>query len=195
MCETHAGCDTSNFCRYCKCYHDAWACNYNKAGAYILFEQCKLEEFVDIGAYKDSNYLFSTKERRFDERKEACQEKGGHLAVLETEDESEALESLLDQAPKYTQKSNIIIGASSDDGENGPWFWADGTSLSRDDSRWTYRSRWTLRKIYAAAPHCVAMRPWLKINKYEWGVTSCSFYNYFICEVPSTPSSNETAVF
>ena len=37
----------------------------------------------------------------------------GHLAITETQAETDALEALLDQAPKYTQKDNIFIGGKS----------------------------------------------------------------------------------
>lgn len=183
ICETHIGCNPSDMCRSCECYTDAWDCSDG-------YKDCTSDfEYLDLGSHGNSEYFFSMRKKRWNDAEEACKAKGGHLAIMETQNETDALNALMDQAPKYTKNRDIFIGGSSDEAKDGPWFWADGSSLSRKDPRWGFSA---LRNPYGDGPHCVRIRPWFSSAKYIWDITRCVYRQYYICETPtSTPESEK----
>lgn len=147
-------------------------------------------EYLDLGSHGNKKYSFSMRQKSWVDAEAACKAKGGHVAVTKTPAETTALNALLDQAPKYTQKSDIFLGAKTDNHINGrtasppAWgFWADGSELLRTDSRWG----WMGPKAYGQGPPCLVMRPWQTgtgLNaKNGWALTRCSFRQYFICQV------------
>jgi len=183
MCDTHSGCNPDNMCRTCECYQDAWDCSY---GGY---KDCTSDfEYLDLGRHGNSEYFYSMRQRQWNKAEDSCKTKGGHLAITETQAETDALKALLDQAPKYTQNRDIFLGGKSDEAKNGPFYWADGSSLSREDPRWGWSGP---GKPYGEGPHCLNIQPWLTSDKYSWEITRCAYQQYYICEIPTKEAGEQ----
>lgn len=186
MCETHGGCNPDNYCHTCKCIEDAWLCTNG---------DCTSDGFLPLGSIGKSEYFFSMRAKRsWNDAEEACETNGGHIAVLKTQNETDELWALLEQAPKFTRNRDIYLGAKSDDAEkeDGHYYWTDGSTVSRDDPRWGWEGQ---VKPYGEGPHCLVLRPWLWKGYDRWAVTRCRYRGLYICEIPTSveEAKEETA--
>merc|ERR1719228_2227135 len=70
LCETHQGCDPGNMCHECECYQDAWDCSYNG------YPDCATDfEYLDLGTYGNSRYIYSMREKRWNDAKKCLRSK------------------------------------------------------------------------------------------------------------------------
>lgn len=171
-CETHSGCDPDNMCHTCECYQDAWDCSYGGYGS------CHKgpDSYYEYGTIGESKYYLSMQQKRFEDAKEACKGHEGHLAIIETDDEKNALQSLIDAAPKWAHPRDIFLGASTDDKKT--WFWLNGANLDLNTRLSSSNIWWNFRNYYGEGPHC------LELSGDKWDKTRCAYMNYYICEVP-----------
>jgi len=128
------------------------------------------------------------KSMKFSKAQEACQEKGGHLPIFETSEELTAVNSLIDDSPKWAQSSDILIGAYSEDkGKNWTWVNDEKVDHSLYPQTWKYKSfAWFNDEPYGDGPHCLVIQSGSSWGNNLWDSTRCTYMNYFICEVPKS---------
>jgi len=182
QCET-GSCSPYDMCRLCECYQGAWDCAYGGR-----FLSCSSGgKYYELGVYGDSKYMFSMFQRPFSRAKTACLELGGELATFDTTEEHAAVNTFIEQAPKWTRSSDILIGASN---SGSGWKWADESEIDHtlfpQSYKWEFDAWWNKEEFYGEGPHCLVIQPWMSSARNQWDATRCAYSNYFMCKLPKS---------
>jgi len=181
QCDT-GPCCPDNMCRLCQCWRGAWDCSYGGSGS------CGAGgKYYELGVHENSKYIYSMSRKSFSDAKTACSELGGALATFDTTAEHTAVNSFIDQGPKWMESSDILIGALNSG--NG-WKWVDDSDIDQtlfpQSYRWPHNSWWSRTTFFGEGPHCLVIQPWVNSAKNQWDPTRCAYRNYFMCKLPKS---------
>jgi len=89
------------------------------------------DDFILLGEYNNNNYYYSTQRERWDDAQHICEDNGGNLASITSEDENDAIISLLQDLLGDTNSnhSTAWIGYYISEGNNN-FEWVSGDSAS-----------------------------------------------------------------
>ncbi len=78
-------------------------------------------------AWNGNKYAAFSEPCRWSDAKKACDDRGGHLVIIETQEEQNALVDMMARAGM--QRQRVWIGAT-DEAQEGAWKWVDGSPLA-----------------------------------------------------------------
>ncbi|XP_045695672.1 C-type lectin domain family 4 member E isoform X1 [Phyllostomus hastatus] len=122
--------------------------------------------------FQSSCYFFSTNTMTWSASVKNCSNMGGHLVVINTQEEQEFL---FHEKPK---KREFYIGLT-DQVTDGQWKWVDGTPFMKSLSFWDVGEPNNL----ATVEDCVTIRD-SSNPRQNWNDVPCFFNLFRICEMP-----------
>ncbi|XP_066267572.1 C-type lectin domain family 4 member F-like [Branchiostoma lanceolatum] len=119
--------------------------------------------------FKGTCYRFSADQKPYNESQHTCNEEGGRLATVKTNE----THNFLTNHVRATTKAHTWIGLSDVETE-GVWIWDDGTVLVGEGMWGTSEPNGGTRE------NCVHIYP---AKDYLWNDSTCPSSYYYICEI------------
>ncbi|XP_037702494.1 C-type lectin domain family 4 member E isoform X2 [Choloepus didactylus] len=123
--------------------------------------------------FQSSCYFFSTDTLTWTSSVKNCSGMGGHLVVINTEEEQKFL------FRKKPREREFYIGLT-DQVKEGQWQWVDGTPFKESLSFWDAGEPNNLATVEDCATIRDSSNP-----KQNWNDVTCLFYLFRICEMPA----------
>ncbi|XP_066266733.1 perlucin-like protein [Branchiostoma lanceolatum] len=120
--------------------------------------------------FKGTCYRFSTDQKPYNESQHTCNEEGGRLATVKTNE----THNFLTNHVRATTKAHTWIGLSDVETE-GVWIWEDGTVLVGDGIWGTNEPNGGTRE------NCVHF--YHGVYNYRWNDVPCARSYFYICEI------------
>uniref|UniRef100_W5MJ58 C-type lectin domain-containing protein n=1 Tax=Lepisosteus oculatus TaxID=7918 RepID=W5MJ58_LEPOC len=144
-------------------------------------------------SFKEKCYFYSSDRLDWTASEHQCMAQGGHLVIVETEEEQASQAFLWEKANRRSQGDSYWIGLTGLKGNDGDWLWVDNTPLKKGQfcKYWGQRvsNSWNENnKETSSTELCVRMTPSLKYRTL-WYKSVCKNLFKRICEKPAAIGS------
>ncbi|GFO15761.1 C-type mannose receptor 2 [Plakobranchus ocellatus] len=177
-------------CAFLSNQHDwAWESQdcFVRDGMKFVCKSCPLQQVCTSRAC----FRLLCDPERENKAKAKCENLGGSLATIRSEEESKAVKTFLNKAsiPQVFNQGPGEIGvrlAGSDEGTEGDWYWyARGETLKISDgfTDWSDNAPNNTQSLRGGDENCMVME---SRNDWKWNDVPCGPYSYrpSLCEIP-----------